>query len=677
MSKDDFFELSLLDLVNIKVTTASRSSESLDDTPVAVTVITSNMIERSGAMNIQQLLTRYVPGFTRVEDQNELNIAVRGVYTSSQQKILFLLNGHRLNSHSYSMASPDLSISLDKISQIEILRGPASAVYGNVALTAVVNIILKQGEDSIGSSTRVVFGDFGQRILSHTYGTSTESSDTFYWLNHASVDGESKKMTAQESYAVNPEVRSSAVLGGQTDKSSYDMGIHHQVGDWKFLFNARRNHYIEPFSGAGISGEPYNYNEYELNDGYGPGFGYESQHFALEKTLQLSDDWEHDVEVAINHFRIVTSVIIDPSSGAFTGVAWEDASASIMNTFSGPFLGGDILFGFQYDLSKVYNDELKIGGSGVFNNTLDTLMPSDSESIFSIFAQQKRYYGDHWLSNIGMRYDFKNRAVTSNIHAFSPRLALIYQQDFYSVKMSVAQSFVDSTYWNRFSTLPSFRGAGDLEPERLTSYQVSPVLLLTEIDSEYRVTLFYNIADDFIRRDLSATVSEPNFSNAGELKSWGIEQEWIWKKQEWEIRANTSYQKVHSYENYAVDNGDISNVPSFSANIITNYRFSKEWNVNLTLQYIGEQYSPIDIKSNDVAVVDPFPSSGVPYSDPSYQVDAATLIHMQLSYLATSDIKVDLQVDNLFNEEHEQGGTTLHPYPQTGRWTRLSVSYHW
>lgn len=677
MASDDLFELSLYDLVNLEVTTASRAPESLDDTPVAVTVITSKMIENSGAINIQQLLTRFVPGFTRVEDQNELNIAVRGVYTSSQQKILFLLNGYRLNSHSYSMASPDLSISIDKIAQIEVLRGPASAVYGNVALTAAVNIILKQGEDESGATTRVTIGDHGQQIFSQTYGSSTENSDSFYWLNHSKNEGEAINISAQDSYVASPNLNNSAILGGQTDKDSYDLGVHHQSGNWKFLFNARRSHYIEPFSGAGISGEPYVYNDYELNHGYGPGFGYEAQHIAIEHERKLNSNWYHDVELTMNHFSIISSVVIDPSSGTFAGVAWEDASISLLNSFSGPLFQGDFLLGFQYDVSRVYDDELKIGGGGSFNTTLETLMPSDNESILSIFAQHKRNYSDHWLSNIGLRYDFKDRAVTDDIHAFSPRLAMIYQQDSYSIKMSVAQSFVDSTYWNRFSTLSSFRGADDLEPERLTSYQVSPVFLLADIDSEYRVTFFYNVADDFIRRDLNALPSEPNFSNAGELKTWGIEQEWIWKKTDWELRANTSYQQVDSYENYAVDSGDISNVPSVTANVIVNYRLNSAWQGSATVQYIGTQYSPTNIQNSGVAVSDPYPNEGVLYNDPNNKVASATLMHLQLSYLANSNLRLDIQIDNLWDHAHDQGGTTLHPYPQTGRWSRVSLTYDW
>ncbi len=87
---------------------------------------------------------------TNVQDQNEVNVAMRGIYTSSQQKILILLDSQRLNSHVYSMATPDFSIGLDKVKQMVVLHGPGSSLYGNVALTAVINIALKKDSDAEG-----------------------------------------------------------------------------------------------------------------------------------------------------------------------------------------------------------------------------------------------------------------------------------------------------------------------------------------------------------------------------------------------------------------------------------------------------------------------------------------------------------------------------------------------
>lgn len=104
------------------VTTASSQAESLDEVPVPVTLITEDMIRASGARHLKELLVLYVPGMTNVECNEEMNIAMRGIYSSGQEKILIMLNGHRLNSYSTNVARPDFSISLEKIRQIEVDR---------------------------------------------------------------------------------------------------------------------------------------------------------------------------------------------------------------------------------------------------------------------------------------------------------------------------------------------------------------------------------------------------------------------------------------------------------------------------------------------------------------------------------------------------------------------------
>ena len=125
------------------VITASSQAESLDEVPVPTTLITAEMIQNSGARNLQEVLATYVPGMNIIDCNDDINIAMRGIYSSTQEKILIMLNGHRLNSYATNTAAPDFSISLEKVKQIEVLRGPASSLYGDVALTGVVNIITK------------------------------------------------------------------------------------------------------------------------------------------------------------------------------------------------------------------------------------------------------------------------------------------------------------------------------------------------------------------------------------------------------------------------------------------------------------------------------------------------------------------------------------------------------
>ena len=110
------------------VTTASNISESLDEVPVPTTLITEEMIAASGGRNLQEVLAAYVPGISLVDCNNDINVSMRSIHSSTQEKMLFMLNGHRLNSYLTNTAAPDFSISLEKVKQIEVLRGPASSL---------------------------------------------------------------------------------------------------------------------------------------------------------------------------------------------------------------------------------------------------------------------------------------------------------------------------------------------------------------------------------------------------------------------------------------------------------------------------------------------------------------------------------------------------------------------
>ena len=163
------------------ITTASSQAESLAEVPVPTTLITTEMIQNSGARNLREVLAAYVPGMNIIDCNDDINIAMRGIYSNGQEKILIMLNGHRLNNFATNSASPDFSMSLEKVKQIEVLRGPASSLYGGVALTAVVNIITKQGGDVDGLQAKVAAGNYGQIKADAVFGKRYFDIDLILW----------------------------------------------------------------------------------------------------------------------------------------------------------------------------------------------------------------------------------------------------------------------------------------------------------------------------------------------------------------------------------------------------------------------------------------------------------------------------------------------------------------
>ena len=205
------------------ITTASSQVENLNEVPVPTTLITEEMIRNSSARNLQEVLATYVPGMTIVDCNDDINIAMRGIYSNGQEKILIMLNGHRLNSYATNIASPDFSISLDKVRQIEVLRGPASSLYGGVSLTAVVNVITKQGADVDGVKAHAGIGNYGQIQAGLMFGKRYFDLDVLVWGNLYKAKGEKFYMEGSETGMKMTD--GELIVGGIGPKPSYDIGI--------------------------------------------------------------------------------------------------------------------------------------------------------------------------------------------------------------------------------------------------------------------------------------------------------------------------------------------------------------------------------------------------------------------------------------------------------------------
>ena len=113
----------------------------------------------------------------------------------------------------------------------------------------------------------------------------------------------------------------------------------------------------------------------------------------------------------------------------------------------------------------------------------------------------------------------------------------------------------------------------------------------------------------------------------------------------------------------------------FTANVIVDKKLSKNHSFNVALRFIGRQFSPIVIQRDGQHIEDPFPDEGVSYFEPQHYVDNTTLVNANWQWQASSKLKINLQVNNLFDQQYYQGGSTLHPYQQTGRWYHLKATY--
>ncbi len=146
---------------DIMVITASRGSLKASQAPSSITVITSEEIEHSGALTIMDLLRR-VPGIDFMQPTSgAYNISIRGFNDLLSRRILLMVDNHSLYSDFHGLIDwQALPIPLSAVKQIEIIRGPGSALYGANAYLGIIHIITKGSEE------------LPQLILSSTIGTN-------------------------------------------------------------------------------------------------------------------------------------------------------------------------------------------------------------------------------------------------------------------------------------------------------------------------------------------------------------------------------------------------------------------------------------------------------------------------------------------------------------------------
>ena len=225
------------------ITTASRQAESIEESPVPVTLITEAMIRHSGAQTLQELLCLFVPGMSIAEGL-EANIAMHGITGISQEKILFLQDGHRLNGYSTNAEAPDYRNSLDKIQQIEVLRGPASSLYGNVALTAVVNVITRKGAVLNGGRISLMTGTQNTYGTTYAVGGGNNVVDLLGWGSIQATDG-FKYTYDNVAYAPGNQAaltkQSTVYAHAYNRRPSYDIGIKGRWRDFSLTFNSQRS----------------------------------------------------------------------------------------------------------------------------------------------------------------------------------------------------------------------------------------------------------------------------------------------------------------------------------------------------------------------------------------------------------------------------------------------------
>jgi iron complex outermembrane receptor protein len=470
------------------VSIASRYEQPISEAPSNVYVITDEDIRQSGATDLPTVLRR-IPGIEVIQMSGaDFNVSARGDNQTVANKMLVMMDGRSIfidtQAQVYWKAIP---VTLPEIKRIEVLKGPASAVYGFNAFDGIINIITKSPEEMKGTTLQFGGGELGTissaAIHAGTagklgYRLSVGRDQNQQWRNRDALAFRDHKFNIQTEYALSG-VSKLVVSGGLVDVNRLDGPITSTV-----ILNDR------------------------------PALGY--AHVAYERPNFF-------VRAFWNGFDTTVDVNTHPLLAPFLQI--RDRSGSPVSVLRGNTYNVEA----QHSLDLGAANRLTYG----FNYRHNTL----SSNFIDRFSREDRfglYLQDEWkpvqtLTVVaGARYD-----LDTFIHAtISPRVALLYTpvpDHTFRVTMSVAyrpptlfETHAENQILIAGSPVPAQnRGSTGLNPEQIVSYEAGYQGWFFKHRLRARVSLFFNHISDLINFKSVGSVITPG--NSGEADIYGGE----------------------------------------------------------------------------------------------------------------------------------------------------------
>ena len=696
-----------------KITTASSQAETLDEVPVPTTLITEDMIRNCGAQNLQQVLAAYVPGMNIVDCNDDINIAMRGIFSNGQEKILIMLNGHRLNSYCTNIAAPDFSLSLEKVRQIEVLRGPASSLYGGVALTAVVNIITKQGADVDGVKVKAGLGNYGQKHLEMIFGKHYFDLDVLFWGSIYHNTGETMYAPAEMAYDNYGRPYPTVTVGRVGNKPSFDFGLQLKYKDLQLLYDTHFSEIVAPYSMSTMA-KSYDHDRYRKIEGYSPSFASKSHHADLSYGWKLGNVNMKGVltydNSELTHYQVIAdfpfkelgwiygssdSVTVFDNAGLFRFMNGDEQNIGVQLKGDFSYINtdvhkGSLAFGAEfdhfslddvrytlgYDYDMLLQESPKISENG-----------TGEENSYNAYLQLKHQWRS-FIFNAGLRYDHKKRTEDITLDEFSPRVALILLRPKWNLKLSFSRSFVDAPYIYRKTNelLPElvqnslFADIKPLDPEFVNSFQLTFAGIQWARGLNFEVNGFYNDAKNLIKTNIII------HRNEGKNKTAGLEFLANYRSKKFTADFNLTW--THTFKSNILDNNidDNINTPAIMSNAVVSWQATPHLRLHTHIMFEGTQrtynYDLVrliefykylaDVTLEDIDAEEIAEMSGNLIM--RKEMPSRVIFNIGAEY-QIGKLTLGANIHNLFDTYYYRSGMNTNVVPQKGRWFMFDIAY--
>jgi len=177
------------------VVSALKKPQTVSRSPAIMSVVTAKQIRQMGARTLADVL-EMVPGFDITMNKNGTReIGVRGILLLDSSKVKVLIDGHSINEPATGGATWLFdSLVVENAKRIEIIRGPGSALYGQNAFLAVINVITKDTDDIDGFQLTTSGGSFDTQNYNVLFGKEYKDLKISGFIDYFDTEGFSKKI---------------------------------------------------------------------------------------------------------------------------------------------------------------------------------------------------------------------------------------------------------------------------------------------------------------------------------------------------------------------------------------------------------------------------------------------------------------------------------------------------
>jgi len=649
------FDLSLEQLMDIEVVTASRQPEARSRSVGTTYVVTADELRQLGARTIYDALSR-LPGFNVTVTNEGINaITMRGVTSINAEKILFMVDGHILNDSRSGGANIQFldNLPVENIKRIELVQGPGSSLYGANAFLGMINIITLQGEDVDGVVANVKTEFESGNHVYNRYNLLAGKRFDNGWQGSFNLSG-------QQGDGATLKIDQDAFgRSGEADAEQEIADLYFRLSNDNLSLNGR--YYYRRGGGFyGVGNVLNDDTEVEVQ------YGYLDITYLYEATSTL----DINIHAAIDHQNVDNYYEVFPA-GSIPGGSplspWNGTgfignnrsretnnSADVRADYSG-IKNHMLSFGSAYRHEKLYDPKLFANFNPGFlptvQNVSDTFnfIEPDSRGIWSAYAQDIWDLSDTVRLSTDVRYDRYSDFGST----FNPRIGLSWQMDNnYQLKLLYGTAYRAPDFISlNIKNNPVFLGNPNLDAEEITTYEVGVVATLSQ-RLRAEATFFYNE----LKQLIGAGSGSPSlFENTDNVETTGIEGEVRYNFTNGVLlRANYTYVNLNEDSDYPYPT-----VPSNSGNLVIDIPIGNKyhWNFNIYAQSNSDR-SPTDTRG----------SMG------GYAI-ANTTVNAKLS----KDMELQLAVYNLNDKDYaypSQLNTTPGDYTAPGRSYLLGLNYN-